>query len=166
MSTQAIIEKATALAADGAEKKAPSRKRQGAWETAEEFLDKDSGLGVIIRKRVRGQAAYSVSLVHFEERGPSRHIPYPLGELGRPLHEMAYLLLKKAEQWIQEHPLRVRKPRDGKKGGKKGSTKDRRSHGGGLSSLAQQDAQDGGHEHEGKTARKRRKRKEGASPVR
>lgn len=151
MSTQSIIDKAVAL--NTAEEE-PEATRAGAWETAEEFIDRDSGLGVVIRKRIRGRPSYSVSLVHFDERGSNRYIPFPLDGLVRPLHEMTYLLMQKAEAWISEHPLREHKRKE--KGKRDKDRRDREQ--GGLSSLAKRDAEKQGKKHVGKTERKRRKK--------
>lgn len=156
MSTQAIIEKAEALKTEE-EQSASNKKRTGAWVEEEVFEDKDSGLAVVIRKRIRGRPAYSVSLVHYDEKGPNRYIPFPLRGLNRPLFEVAYLLMKTAEEYMEAHPLHSRrdKRKDKKRGESNGKGKSRE---GGLSALAKADAQEHGHEHVGKTARKRKKK--------
>lgn len=136
--------------------------RTSPWENSEEFIDKASGLGVQIRKRIKGRPEYSLTLGHFSERGFSPFIPFPLKKLTRPLHEMTYLLMKRAEEWVAEHPLpkpRKDKRQDKGKGKGKGKRDDkRREEQGGLSALAQKDAAAGGHEHTGKTASKRQKK--------
>lgn len=133
-------------------------KRTGVWEDAEEFIDKASNLGVVIRRRIRGRPEYSLSLVHFDDRGPNRYIPFPLKGLTRPLHEMVYLLMQEAEKWIEAHPLRQPRKDKGKGKGKDKRDDKRRDEQGGLSALAQKDAAEKGEAHVGKTERKRKKK--------
>jgi hypothetical protein len=158
MSTQSIIDKAKALNAADEEPKSDPKKRQGVWETAEEFVDQDSGLGVQIRKRIRGRPDYSVSVGHFGERGFSPYIPIPLKGLKRPMHEVMYLLTQEAEKWIADNPLpRSDKRRKDKRKGKDKKER-RRDEQGGLSALSKRDAEKQGKTHVGKTERKRQKK--------
>lgn len=160
-STNQIFDKVKALSEE--ENKKP--KRKGAWADVEQFEDKQSGLGVIVRKRIRGRPAYSYSIVHFDDRGPNRYIPEKL-DTARPVEEVIYLLVQKAIECIHEERKKDRshdKPRRDKKKGKgkdKRKANDRKSDGpgGGLSALARADAEARGKQYVGKTERKRKKK--------
>lgn len=160
MSINQILDKARAVTSDEASSPdAKPPKRKGVWDQLETFVDKDSGLGVVITERVKGRPAYSISIVHFDHLGGNKFIQVPLQGAKRPLKEILYLLGEKAEAFIEERRKKdradrpQRKPRPKEKRAKTTPVK-------GLSDLAKQDAEKKGKadEYVGKTARKKNRK--------
>jgi hypothetical protein len=174
MSVQRIFEKVAALKAQEEEGKGETkregRQQTSGWVEVETFVDKPSGVGVVITGRDSGPQRYSIQLVGIESNRVNKFISLPNRRTTRPMKEVAYLLIEKAEAFIEEKLAEAKKRRT-KDGGYKDG-KDRRKKDGkkredkkrgptGLSALAREDAQKGGKSSEfvGKTAKKKNKGK-------
>lgn len=166
MSTNQILDKVAALKSQDEQGKKEEKKRRGAWaQVGEPLMDKHSGIGVMVSERVRGRPAYSFQIVHFDDHGANKFIQLPCAGAQRPLKEIIYLLVEKAEELIEQkraedakhRPRRDHKNKDRKD---KGPRKEARPVTG-LSELARRDAEKKGKADEfvGKTAKKKGARK-------
>lgn len=163
MTTNQILEKAAALKSKDEQEKRGQPKRGGAWaQMGDPFVDKYSGIGVVISERIRGRPGYSFQIVYFDDHGGNKFIPLPCKGAERPLEEVIYLLVKKAREVIEgklaeanKREDRQRKDRE-KRDGKRNERKDRGPTG--LSQLSKQDAQKQGKGDEfvGKSERKKK----------
>lgn len=151
-------------------------KRKGVWAEIHTFEHPESGLVCIITERVRGAVAYSFQIGHTDDKGFNKFIPCPvpgtidvehivksLAESARTFIEqkIAENVRKKEEQQNEKRKGDDDRKNDGdRKGtrrGGRGRGKDKRK--GGLSTLAREDAQAGGHDYVGPTKRRKEKRR-------
>lgn len=166
MSTNQILDKVAALNAQNEQAKQETKKRRGVWAEVETFVDKASGIGVVITERIKGRPSYSVQILHFDDHGGNKFIALPCEGATRPVKEIVYLLVEQAEKFIEQKRAedsknRPRRDRDKNKDRKgKGPRKDRPVTTG-LSELARRDAEKKGKADEfvGKTAKKKSRNK-------
>ncbi len=158
--TNQILEKAKALSGreekrEGEFKSGSKPKRRGVWvQVGEPFIDPGSNVGVVITERLRGKPEFSLSFMHFDERGGNRYIAVPVkGE--HKLEDVVYSLTKHAMMVIAERRASFKpdKPKPKPKPRREKKTT-------GLSAVVQEDqAKAGKPAPEGKTAKKKKKGK-------
>lgn len=162
MSTNQIFDKVAALKSKEEQAKSEGKKRRGVWAEVETFMDKSSGIGLVVTERVRGRPSFSIQLVHFDDHGGNKFVPLPCEGAQRPVKEILYLLAEKADALIQEKLAEMQKsrPRKDRKDRKKGDRKSPDRTVSGLSELAKRDAEKKGKadEYVGKSARKKGKK--------
>ena len=152
----------------------PRRKRTTVWKDIHTFNHPESGLAAIITERTRGTIAYSFSIVHKDDRGDNKFIPYPLpGEVTDSVEDIILSLAAGAKEFIEakiaENAKEAEKRKEERANKSASKNKDRRDKRGGkqpqggLSVLAKKDAAAGGHDYVGPTNRRRAKKKSARS---
>ena len=144
--------------------KGRDKRRPGSWAQVKdgEFIDDDSGMGVVVSERIRGRSEYSFKLVHFDDRGGNTFVTVPCKGAKHPVEDIAFSLVKRACEFIEQKRKEddARKPKakdDRKQSGGPRQKKERKPTG--LSELAKADADKKGEQFTGKTAKKKDKGK-------
>lgn len=163
-------------------------RKSAVWDEVQTLSHPESGLGVVIKERVRGRSSWSWHLIYTGKDGSVEkfipgHLP-AIGDLktedGAPvqMEDIVFSLVKAARENIDARfkdakektdggKKRDGEKRDGEKTSKKpkrdkdrrgGDDRKERKPQGGLSTLAKKDAQEGGHDYKSPTARKKEKR--------
>lgn len=158
MSTNQILDKVAALNAQNEQVKQETKKRRGVWAEVETFVDKSSGIGVVITERIKGRPSHSIQILHFDDHGGNKFIALPCAGATRPVKEIVYLLVEQAEKFIEEKLAEDAKHRP-KKDRRHDGGKDRKGSARGLSELSQKDAQGKPDKYVGKSARKKERGK-------
>ena len=146
--------------------KKQTKKRTGVWDEIETLQDPDSGIAVVITERSRGAHAYSFQIVHFDGVGRgNKFVPIPCRGAKHDLEHIVYSLVKRAceivDAKIKEIESGPPKKKDERRESKPNKDEKRDSKPkprGGLSQLAREDAERGGHHHTGPTARRKQKK--------
>jgi len=88
-------------------------RRKGVWEQIESIEDPDSRVGLILSERIRGKFGHSIQIVHRDDVGPNKHIPFPPEGAKHDLKDIVYSLVAKAEEIVAKRKAEWEKKKKG-----------------------------------------------------